>query len=74
MVVRPPKSLFEFVERLRKAGEIAEIQVPVDPVLELAEIHRRVILRSGPALLFHNERGAGSLSPQTSSPPKGASK
>ena len=31
-----------------------EIDAQVDPYLEIAEIHRRVIARGGPALLFTN--------------------
>ena len=43
-----------------------EISAPVDSHLEVAEIHRRVIGRQGPALLFTNVKGsatatAGSL-------------
>src|SRR4029450_14118766 len=32
---------------------------PVDPHLEVAEIHRRVIAAGGPALLFTNVRDSG---------------
>ncbi len=35
-----------------------ETDIPVDPYLEIAEIHRRVIAESGPALLFHNVKGS----------------
>ena len=31
---------------------------PVDPVLEAAEIHRRVIAAGGPALVFRNVTGS----------------
>jgi len=34
------------------------VDVPVDPHLEVAEIHRRVIAAGGPALLFTNVRGS----------------
>jgi 4-hydroxybenzoate decarboxylase subunit C len=44
---------------LRKEGELVEIGTPVDPYLEIAEIHRRVIARGGPALLFTNVQGSG---------------
>ena len=43
---------------LRSQGELVEIEAPVDPDLEAAEIHRRVIAAGGPALLFRNVRGA----------------
>src|SRR5919106_1853406 len=48
-----------FLDRLRRDRELVEISAPVDPVLEAAEIHRRVIAAGGPALLFTNVTGAG---------------
>lgn len=45
-------SLGEFVAALRRAGELAEIRVPVDARLEIAEITDRVVKAGGPALLF----------------------
>ena len=47
-----------FLDRLRRDGDLAVIEAPVDPVLEAAEIHRRVIAAGGPALLFRNVTGA----------------
>jgi 4-hydroxybenzoate decarboxylase subunit C len=47
-----------FLDALRRRGELAEVSVPVDARLELAEIHRRVIAASGPALLFTRVEGA----------------
>ena len=47
-----------FLDLLRQEGELVEINAPVDPDLEAAEIHRRVIAAGGPALLFTNVRGA----------------
>jgi UbiD family decarboxylase len=41
-----------FLDRLRQAGELATVEVPVSSHLEAAEVHRRVIAASGPALLF----------------------
>lgn len=52
------RSIQEFVNVLRKEGELVEISAPVDSRLEVAEIHRRVIERQGPALLFTNVIGA----------------
>lgn len=46
-------NLGQFLNVLRKEGEIVEIDVPVNPHLEAAEIHRRVIDQGGPALLFN---------------------
>src|SRR5262245_55645355 len=48
----PSRNLREHIERLRRAGDLAEVGVEVDPRLEIAEIHRRVIAAGGPALLF----------------------
>ncbi|MFU8819440.1 MAG: UbiD family decarboxylase, partial [Desulfurivibrio sp.] len=50
--------LREFLEILRREGELAVIEEPVDPHLEIAEIHRRVIARQGPALLFTQVKGS----------------
>ena len=50
--------LREFLEILRQEGELAVIDEPVDPHLEIAEIHRRVIARQGPALLFTKVKGS----------------
>ncbi|WP_282940758.1 UbiD family decarboxylase [Paenibacillus sp. RC67] len=51
-------NLRAFVEALRKEKQLVEISAPVDPNLELAEIHRRVIDEEGPALLFTNVKGS----------------
>jgi UbiD family decarboxylase len=45
-----------FIERLRRDGDLAVVDVPVDPRLEVAEVHRRVIAAGGPALLFTRVR------------------
>ena len=47
-----------FLDQLRRDRDIVEISAEVDPVLEAAEIHRRVIAAGGPALLFTNIKGA----------------
>ena len=46
------KNLRSFIQTLRKENEIIEIETEVDPYLEIAEIHRRVIDAQGKALLF----------------------
>ena len=46
------RSLRECVADLKKAGQLIEIDHPVDPHLEVAEIHRRVYRAGGPALYF----------------------
>ena len=48
------KDLSAFLHILKKESELLEIDAQVDPYLEIAEIHRRVIARGGPALLFTN--------------------
>jgi 4-hydroxy-3-polyprenylbenzoate decarboxylase len=45
-------SLREFVEVLRREGELAVVGAPVDPYLEMAEIADRASKAGGPALLF----------------------
>lgn len=47
-----------FIELLRRENQLHVIDAEVDPYLEIAEIHRRVIKRQGPALLFTNVKGS----------------
>jgi len=51
-------SLRDYLELLRREGELCEVQAPVNPYLEVAEIHRRVIAAGGPALLFTSVGGS----------------
>ena len=51
-------SLRTFLELLTRENEVLTVHSEVDPFLELAEIHRRVIDRQGPALLFTNVKGS----------------
>lgn len=51
-------NLRSFIESLRNENEIVEISTEVDPYLEIAEIHRRVIDEQGKALLFTNVKGS----------------
>src|SRR5689334_10891570 len=51
-------SLRTFLDRLTRKNEIITIKSEVDPYLELAEIHRRVIAEDGPALLFERVKGS----------------
>ena len=55
---RPPGDLRDLLRTLRDAGELVEVDAEVDPELEVAEIHRRVIAAGGPALLFRRVRGS----------------
>jgi len=52
------KNLKTFIDVLRREGELFEIGTEVDPYLEIAEIHRRVIEEGGKALLFENVCGS----------------
>ena len=47
-----------FLDQLRRDGDLAVVDAPVDARLEAAEIHRRVIAAGGPALLFTRVHGA----------------
>ncbi len=50
--------LRSFLDILRRDGSVVTVDAPVDPRLEVAEIHRRVIAAGGPALLFTNVKGS----------------
>jgi len=52
------RNLRSFIDSLRRADEIVEVSAAVDPYLEIAEIHRRVIDEQGKALLFTNVKGS----------------
>ena len=52
------EDLSTFLQILKKESELLEIDARVDPYLEIAEIHRRVIAQGGPALLFTNVAGS----------------
>src|SRR5689334_20057064 len=45
------------LDGLRRDGDLAVVEAPVDARLEAAEIHRRVIAAGGPALLFTKVTG-----------------
>jgi 4-hydroxybenzoate decarboxylase subunit C len=47
-----------FLAQLQRDNDVVFVDAPVDPVLEAAEIHRRVIAANGPALVFRNVSGA----------------
>ena len=47
-----------FIDQLRRDSDLVTVDAPVDPHLEVAEIHRRVIAAGGPALLFTNVKGS----------------
>jgi len=47
-----------FLAQLERDGALVTVDAPVDPRLEVAEIHRRVIAAGGPAILFTNVKGS----------------
>ena len=51
-------SLRDAVRDLEKNGMLLRIREEVDPNLEMAEIHRQVYDRSGPAILFERVKGS----------------
>jgi 4-hydroxy-3-polyprenylbenzoate decarboxylase len=51
-------SLRQAANDLDKAGQLLRISREVDPDLEMAEIHRRVFAKGGPAILFENVKGS----------------
>ena len=46
------RSLRDFIAKLEKAGELVRVSEPVSTVLEMTEIHRRLLAKGGPAVLF----------------------
>ncbi len=56
--MKPTINLRQYLDTLRRENELLVIDSQVDPCLEIAEIHRRVIARGGPALLFTNVKGS----------------
>jgi UbiD family decarboxylase len=51
-------NLRTFLDLLSRENEIVTVETEVDPYLELAEVHRRVIAEGGPALLFKRVKGS----------------
>src|SRR6266567_8502267 len=52
------RNLRTFLDLLTREKDLITIETEVDPFLEVAEIHRRVIERGGPALLFRRVKGS----------------
>ena len=50
-------ALRDFIELLRRQGELVEIDAEVDPYLEMSEIADRAVKAHGPALLFTHPKG-----------------
>lgn len=54
----PYRSLRDAVNDLERHGMLLRIREEVDPNLEIAEIHRQVFERQGPAILFERVKGS----------------
>ncbi len=54
----PFASLSDFIDALRRAGELHVVRTEVDPHLEISAITDRVVKEGGPALLFRNVKGS----------------
>ena len=52
------RSLRTFLDVLNRENQLLTINASVDPYLEIAEIHRRVIASGGPALFFQKVKGS----------------
>jgi 4-hydroxy-3-polyprenylbenzoate decarboxylase len=50
----PYASLRDFMARLEAEGRLKRVTTPVSPVLEITEIHTRLLAEGGPAVLFEN--------------------
>ena len=51
-------NLRQAAQDLDQQGQLLRISREVDPDLEMAEIHRRVFAKGGPAILFENVKGS----------------
>src|ERR671921_632403 len=52
------RNLRSFLDQLTRERDLTVVETEVDPYLELAEIHRRVITQGGSALLFKRVKGS----------------
>src|ERR687889_2313934 len=52
------RNLRTYLDTLAREDDLVSVEVEVDPSPELAEVHRRVIARGGPALLFKRVKGS----------------
>ncbi len=51
-------SLRDFIDHLERTGRLVRVKAPVSPVLEITEIHTRLLAERGPAVLFENVEGS----------------
>ena len=50
----PYSSMRDFMDMLESRGRLVRVSTPVSPILEMTEIHRRLLREKGPAVLFEN--------------------
>jgi len=55
----PFESLRDFMDRLERDGRLVRVSAPVSPILEMTEIHTRLLAEQGPAVLFEQVVGEG---------------
>ncbi len=53
----PFDSLRDFIDHLEQRGRLVRVTAPVSPVLEMTEIHTRLLAEQGPAVLFERVEG-----------------
>lgn len=53
----PSRTLQQCLNDLRRTGQLVEIDQPIDPHLQAAEIQRRVYQAGGPAILYRRVKG-----------------
>jgi 4-hydroxy-3-polyprenylbenzoate decarboxylase len=52
------QSLRDFMERLERTERLVRVKAPVSPLLEITEIHTRLLAERGPAVLFETVEGS----------------
>ena len=52
------RSMQDVVDDLDRHNDLIRLKTPLDPNLEIAEVHRRIFEAQGPALLFENVKGS----------------
>jgi UbiD family decarboxylase len=52
------RNMNQFLDTLRREGELIDVHEELDPRFVIAEIQRRVVAQRGPALMFHKVKGS----------------
>ncbi len=53
----PYLDLRDFADKLKAAGELKDVNIPISPNLEMTEVSRRILESNGPALMFRQPAG-----------------